>query len=256
MKSNFDYDKQTLKRFETVEVMVSAWIALGLLVISGLILVLYHDQGSIGGLDSSSFAGLVASCALLIWLGSSVLRDYSGKLGQAFKDVLTWAGIVLILVILYTFRTPLLEGSDKVIQQLLPAGVNFTLSPHDAEKATVRLRVRDDGQFVVRTTTNNRQISMLVDTGASQVVLSARDARALGINMAALNFVIPVNTANGQTMTARYKIDSLFIGPIKIYNVEALVAREGDLNQSLLGMSFLRRLRSYEFTKDFLILRS
>ncbi len=235
---------------------MSTWIALGLLIISGLILVLYHDQGTIGGLDSSSFAGLVASSALLIWLGSSVLRDCSGRLGQAFKDILTWTGIALILVIFYTFRTPILEGSDKVLQQLLPAGVNFTLTPEGAEKATVRLRVRDDGQFVVRTTTNNRQISMLVDTGASQVVLSAKDARALGINMADLNFIIPVSTANGQTMTARYKINSLFIGPIKLYNVEALIAREGDLNQSLLGMSFLRRLRSYEFTKDLLILRS
>ncbi len=245
-----------LFKFVIEEICVSTWIALGLLIISGLILVLYHDQGTIGGLDSSSFAGLVASSALLIWLGSSVLRDYSGRIGQAFKDILTWTGIALILVILYTFRTPLIEGSDKVLQQLLPAGVNFTLSPHDAEKATVRLRVRDDGQFVVRTTTNNRQIPMLVDTGASQVVLSAKDAHALGINLAALNFVIPVSTANGQTMTARYKINSLFIGPIKLYNVEALIAREGDLNQSLLGMSFLRRLRSYEFTKDFLILRS
>ena len=106
---------------------MSTWIALGLLIISGFILVLYHDQGTIAGLDSSSFAGLVASSALLIWLGSSVLRDYSGRFGQAFKDILTWAGIALILVIFYTFRTPLLEGSDKVLQQLLPAGVNFTL---------------------------------------------------------------------------------------------------------------------------------
>lgn len=235
---------------------MSTWLALGLLIISGLILILYHDQGTIGGLESSSFAGLVASVALLIYLGSSILKDYSGRFGQAFKDILTWAGIALVLITLYTFRTPLLDGSNRVLQQLLPAGTNFTLTPNENEKATVRLRVRDDGQFVVRTTTNNRQITMLVDTGASQVVLSARDAHALGINLADLSFVIPVNTANGQTMTARYKINSLFIGPIKLYNIDALVAKEGDLNQSLLGISFLRRLRSYEFTKDFLILRS
>ena len=110
--------KSTKAYLTFMEVHVSTWIALGLLIISGFILVLYHDQGTIAGLESSSFAGLVASSALLIWLGSSVLRDYSGRFGQAFKDILTWAGIALILVIFYTFRTPLLEGSDKVLQQL------------------------------------------------------------------------------------------------------------------------------------------
>ncbi len=235
---------------------MSTWLALGLLIVSGLILILYHDQGTIAGLDSSNFAGLMASIALLIWLGSSVLRDYSGQYSKILKDISSWAGIALLLVTVYTFKTELMEGTERVIQQVLPAGTNLNITPQNTENATVRLRIRDDGQFVVRTTTNNKSISMLIDTGASHVVLSASDARTLGINLDTLNYVIPINTANGSTLAARQTIDVISIGPIKINRIDALIAREGDLTQSLLGMSFLRRLRSYEVTGDFLVLRS
>lgn len=239
---------------------MSTWLALGLLVVSGLILVLYHDQGSIGGMDSSNFAALMASLALLIWLGSSVLRDYSGQYGKAIKDIISWAGIALLLVTFYTFRNELLEGSQRVMQQVLPAGTHINLTENNGESttenATVRLRIRDDGHFVIRTLTNNKPITMLVDTGATNVVLSTSDARSLGIDTNKLNYVVPISTANGNTMAARATIDSISIGPIRVNNIDALIAKDGDLNQSLLGMSFLRRLRSYEVTGDFLILRS
>lgn len=235
---------------------MSSWIALGLLIISALILVLYHDQGTIAGLQSSNFAGLMASVALLIWIGSSVLRDYSGKYGRALKDLTTWTGITLILVTLYTFRIELMEGSERVLQQLMPAGTNISLSPYNNERATVRIRKKNNGHFIINTLTNNKPLTMLLDTGASTVVLSANDARAIGIDTTKLRYVIPVDTANGKTLAARITIKSLAVGPIKLRRIEALVAGEGDLRESLLGMSFLNRLRSYEVTGDFLVLRS
>lgn len=235
---------------------MSTWLALGLLIISGLILVLYHDQGSIAGIESSQFAGLMASIALLIWLGSTILRDYSGRYGKAIKDMTTWAGVMLALVTLYTFRIDLLEGSERVMQQLMPAGTNISLTPYSKDHATVRIRKKDDGYFIIHTQTNNKSVTMLLDTGATNVVLSAKDAHAIGIKTSNLKFVIPVNTANGVTMAARIIIDSVTIGPITIPRIDALVAREGDLSESLLGMSFLNRLRSYEVTGDFLVLRS
>lgn len=235
---------------------MSSWIALGLLIISGLILVLYHDQGTIAGLQSSNFAGLMVSIALLIWIGSSLLGNYAGRYGRALKDFITWTGITLILVSVYTFRVELLEGSERIIQQLMPAGTNISLSPYSGERATVRIRKKNDGHFVLQTLTNNKPVTMLLDTGASNVVLSAADARAIGVDTSRLRYVIPVSTANGKTLAARVVIDSLAIGPIRIPRIEALVARQGDLSESLLGMSFLNRLRSYEVSGDFLVLRS
>lgn len=239
-----------------METIVSTWLAIALLIIAGLILILYHDQGTIAGLETSMFASFMASLALVIWLGSSVLRDYMGRTGQAIKDIITWAGIILILVTLYTFRFELMEGLDRVVHQILPAGTNISISPFSKDKAAVRIRKLDNGHFVVKTQTSNHPIIMLVDTGASSVVLSARDARTIGIPPESLNYNIPIDTAAGKTMAARIIIDKITIGPITLRAVDAMVAREGELRESLLGMSFLNRLRSYEVNGDFLILRS
>ncbi len=66
---------------------------------------------------------------------------------------------------------------------------------------------------------------------------------------------MPVLTANGRTLAARVRLKRVAIGPLDRNKVEALVAQPGALTQSLLGMSFLSRLRSYEFSGDFLMLR-
>jgi aspartyl protease family protein len=62
-------------------------------------------------------------------------------------------------------------------------------------------------------------------------------------------------TANGRTVAAPVRLDSVSIGPLERKNVDALVAEPRALTESLLGMSFLGRLRSYEFSGDFLTLR-
>jgi len=64
-----------------------------------------------------------------------------------------------------------------------------------------------------------------------------------------------VSTANGTTYAAPVRLKSIAVGPLELRDVEALVAQPGNLNENLLGMSFLKRLRSYEFTGDFLTLR-
>jgi aspartyl protease family protein len=102
---------------------------------------------------------------------------------------------------------------------------------------------------------NGKEISMIVDTGASSIVLRPEDARKAGIPVDDLTYSIPVLTANGRAMAARIQLDQVAIGPLDRKKVEALVAKEGALTQSLLGMSFLSRLRSYEFSGDFLTLR-
>ena len=96
---------------------------------------------------------------------------------------------------------------------------------------------------------------MIVDTGASTVVLRHEDADRLGINMHTLHYSVPVQTANGPSQAARVQLDFIRIGNVGVRRVEALIAKPGTLHQSLLGMSFLSRLRSYEFSGDYLELR-
>ncbi|MEM8626429.1 MAG: TIGR02281 family clan AA aspartic protease [Pseudomonadota bacterium] len=124
-----------------------------------------------------------------------------------------------------------------------------------ATRAAVRIRQNRDRQFRAAVTVNGAPVDMLVDTGASLVLLRQGDARAIGIDIDRLAFSVPVRTANGTAYAARIKLRELRIGPVSIGNVEALIAKPGTLHRSLLGMSFLSRLRSYEFTGRYLTLR-
>ena len=69
-------------------------------------------------------------------------------------------------------------------------------------------------------------------------------------------YATPIQTANGSTFAASIRLSEIEIGTIVVRNVDALVAKPGTLRESLLGMSFLRQLRSYEFSREFLTLRS
>ena len=91
---------------------------------------------------------------------------------------------------------------------------------------------------------------------ASSVVLKPSDAQAAGINTANLSYTTPIVTANGSTFAASIQLESIAVGSIVIRDVAALVARPGSLRESLLGMSFLQRLGSFEFSREFLTLRS
>lgn len=234
---------------------MGAWVALALLVIAGLALVIRHDAGTIAGFDATDFAAIVASLALLIYLGFPLLGRYGGRFGAALRDFAIWAGFALILVALYSFRHELSIVAHRVAGELLPAGTNLGVSDVAETGQAVRIRRRTDGHFIARTKVDSTDIMMIVDTGASTVVLRQEDARRIGIDASNLQYSVPVQTANGTSFAARVRLPVVSVGPVGVRQVEALIAKPGTLHQSLLGMSFLSRLRSYEFTGNFLTLR-
>jgi aspartyl protease family protein len=123
------------------------------------------------------------------------------------------------------------------------------------ETQAVRVRRGWDGHFTAQVAVKGREIDMIVDTGASALVLRAEDARRAGIDLSGISYNVPVQTANGRAYAARLRLNEVAVGPVVRRNVEALVTRPGSLSKSLLGMSFLSRLRSYEFSGDVLTLR-
>jgi aspartyl protease family protein len=235
---------------------MAAWIALLLLVIAGLALLLRADAGSIAGFDPSDFAIIVASVALLIFIGSSLAGSYRGRVGQAARDMVTWTLVAIVLVGGYSYRDEIFGLGHRVIGELLPPGSALRGEAQVEGERSVKIRKRPDGHFMVRTETNGISLSMLVDTGASTVVLKPADAQRLGIDLERLRYSVPVQTANGTTYAASVRLRNLTIGKISLDNVDALVAKQGALKDNLLGMSFLSRLRSYEFTSEYLTLRS
>ncbi len=100
------------------------------------------------------------------------------------------------------------------------------------------------GHVILEAAVNGAPIRLLVDTGASLVALTPEDARAAGIAPGALVFNAFVNTANGEARMAPVTLREVRIGQLSIYDVPAAVLK--NLKFSLLGMSFLSRLQSYE----------
>jgi aspartyl protease family protein len=137
----------------------------------------------------------------------------------------------------------------------MPPGTTIDVSRADATERSVRIRRRPNGHFVVNTEINGRTVTMLVDTGASKVVLTQSDAEVAGVDVSRLNYSIPVQTANGTGFAAAVRLDSVSIGGIRRNGLEALVARPGALRESLLGMNYLDTLRGYEVNSDFMTLR-
>lgn len=101
------------------------------------------------------------------------------------------------------------------------------------------------GQYAVQAHVDGTPVAMLADTGASFVILTFEDARRAGFNPGRLTYDRAVSTANGRVMNAYVRIDRLDVGTLSLRDVDALVAPEGALWKSLLGMSFLRRLSSF-----------
>jgi aspartyl protease family protein len=232
---------------------VSAWIALFILALAAMLLV-SNESGTIANLDSNTFGYLALGTALLVFIGGGVLTRYRGQAGAMFRDAVTWAALGLALVTLYSYREELLPIAGRLAGELLPGSAMVVEESPDG-LVEVKIRRRLDGHFTVKAEVNGTSTFMIVDTGASTVVLRPEDAKKAGIDVSHLNFTVPVLTANGRTVAAKIRLDSVAIGPLQRENVDALVAEPKALAESLLGMSFLGRLRSYEFSGDFLTLR-
>jgi aspartyl protease family protein len=110
------------------------------------------------------------------------------------------------------------------------------------------------GHFRVDGRVDGRRLSFMVDTGATVIALTARDAATLGIHPAARDYTARVSTANGTVMAAPVRLSMVEIGGMVVRDVAALVAPEKALSENLLGLSYLTRLRRFEYANGKLVL--
>lgn len=143
-----------------------------------------------------------------------------------------------------------------------PAAATLTNVPVSATSTTPRANFDNaaiinreaDGHYWTRADVEGTDVRFMVDTGASIVALTLYDAQRIGLKPADLEFDNEIRTAGGTTFGAYVVLDAIRIGRVEIEDVRAMVLKEG-LEQSLLGMSFLGELYSYEFKGDTLIIR-
>ena len=111
-----------------------------------------------------------------------------------------------------------------------------------------------DGHFHIDSRINGRFMPVLVDTGATVVVLRETDAANAGVHPRPSDYTALVSTANGNVKAAPATLDRVELGGITVFDVRALVLPDDVLSSNLLGMSFLSRLRRYEVADGRLVL--
>jgi aspartyl protease family protein len=185
----------------------------------------------------------VALLVLVLQQNETALAELSRFDGASVETKIMAAALVG-LIALMLFR----EVADRVLAELIP-GRPVTRG------RTVEIARTSSGGFSVAAHVNGARVPMVLDTGASAVVLTQEAAKAAGLPLEVLNYSVSVDTANGRTRAAPVTLDRLSIGDITERSVPALVAQGGQLRTSLLGMTFLNRLESWEVRGDKLMMR-
>ena len=211
-------------------------------------LIASTDNDAIANLLRHDVGSLVIKIALVVFVGGLVLTLFRERLSQALEAMLFWAVLGLLLVVAYSYRFELRDTGDRVMAELMPGHV----AGHGRDVEVVRGR---GGDFAVAAHINGARVAMVLDTGASSVVLTHEAAKAAGLPLEVLAYSVTVETANGSTRAAPVTLDRLAVGTLTERSVPALVAKPGQLKSSLLGMSFLDRLESWEVRGDRLRMR-
>ncbi len=162
-----------------------------------------------------------------------------------------------VAVLLATQIPALIERMDQPAQQQ-PAAKAPSPAPTSSPSATpapqaasltpgtMVLNADGRGHFIGSFRLNGKSVNGLVDTGASMVAINERTARMLGYGANSLDFRYRMQTANGQTEAAHIVLDRVEIGNVRVRDVDAMVLRDEALADTLVGMSFLTKLKSYQ----------
>ena len=224
------------------------WLWLGLLAaIAALAFALYRafPEAMRTGDDK---ADLVYQIGVVVLVSTALLRGLRGSVGQHLKYAALWSGLIAVLALGYAYRAELAE-----VPRRLKLAFNVG-TPVAVGERTLVVPQGDDGHYVVDGLVNGQRVRFMVDTGATETVLSQDDARRLGIPVDTLNYGYEVETANGKGYSAAYDATSLAIGAIKLEGFRVMV-NKAPMNGSLLGMSFLKRLDAFEFRDRQMILK-
>lgn len=181
--------------------------------------------------------GQMVGIALLIILALSLLG--SALRSNGFRNALIWALIFLGV-------TGVVSNWDAISRDFTPSQATFTDTRIEVPKGR-------DNHFRLTLTINGVDVDFLVDTGASQVVLTQEDAARVGLDPDTLPYIQTAMTANGEVATAPVRLDTVTLGDITDRGVRASV-NSGDMGSSLLGMSYLGRFETIEIRQDRLIL--
>jgi clan AA aspartic protease (TIGR02281 family) len=163
--------------------------------------------------------------------------------------------LLLIVLVAATAGAALAYGDPAQISRAGALVSDMLRAPSPPPLRTVSVERGRGGEFGLQATINGVNAAMVIDTGATSVVLTWETAKAAGLPLELLNYNVEVETAAGHTRAARLTLDRLAVGKLVERSVPALVVPRGQMKTNLLGMSFLDRLESWEVRSEKLMLR-
>lgn len=185
---------------------------------------------------------------LLALVSSALIGLRRFDLTSTVRNLAAWVAIFAVVLVGYTFRGDLAAAGARLRSAINP---EFAAAGAKGEAVIGR---SVGGSFFVNGAVNGQPARFLVDTGASDIVLTQEDAARAGLHLDPKQFSDPNETANGVGYGAPVVVNSLTVGSIHLRNVPVQV-NKAPMSASLLGMTFLKRLASFEVKGDQLILR-
>lgn len=192
-------------------------------------------------MNGDDIGQLVYLGALAAVIVSWYVVQNHGGLGKMVRDAAAW-----IFIFIGTLAVIGLWGDIR--QSVMPQQTVFE------EQGRIELPRAEDGHYYVDLDINGNRVPFVVDTGATSVVLTQQDAKRIGIPPESLVFFTQAMTANGPVDTAPVTLDDVALGPFHDVDIPAYV-NGGDMDMSLLGMTYLNRFASIQITGNTMILQ-
>ena len=162
--------------------------------------------------------------------------------------------LLVILMLAATAGAVVAYGDPKQIARAGDTVAELVRRRAASPARAVQIPRGQAGEFALHAKINGVKAPMVIDTGATSVVLTWETAKAAGLPLELLEYDVDVETAGGHTRAARLTLDRLAIGKLVERSVPALVVPRGQMKVNLLGMSFMDRLESWEVRADKLML--
>ncbi|MEM8553846.1 MAG: TIGR02281 family clan AA aspartic protease [Pseudomonadota bacterium] len=190
-------------------------------------------------MDSGDYANLIYLGILLSALMFYVFVQFRGRMKAGLQQGIVWGLIFLAVIAAF--------GLWEDIQR------DFSRQSVFIERGQIEVPRSSDGHYHLTLEVNDAPIEFIIDTGATDMVLSRQDAMRAGLKMDELRFLGKAQTANGTVATAPVTLDEVALGPYTDANVRARV-NSAEMNGSLLGMRYLERFARLEIADDTLTL--
>lgn len=217
------------------------WSATVFFTLLGALLFVLYRQFPYAFTGKNNYLNALQILFFLVILVLGLIKS-NISLESLFKWGASWLCIMLIILTGYSYQWELKQYFSRILGHLVPA------IGHINKDNSVTFSAGESGHFMIDAKINGQIVHFLLDTGATRITLSAEDALSVGINLEALSYNVPVETAKGTNMVAYVQLDSIQVGNIVLQNIDAYVSREG-LSGSLLGTNFLNKLSRYEVGK-------